>query len=376
MKIAILTVPFNNNYGGFLQAFALKTVLQSMGHDVIFLMRERNRMSRYQRVRGFVGWLLGRRSQCYYSNQYHIYKISKNTRRFVNRYIAPLSKSCYTTESFTRMLRSCDADVFIAGSDQCWRYKFTPSYVDDYFYKGLLGTNKRRISYAASLGTEELEYDDEMRKSCMRCLKEFSAISVREDSALPLLEKYFGVPVGFAKETLDPTLLLTVDKYKELMKGFPPGGSNYLFSYILDETEDKSKLIEKILNKYNLEWIDQKAQTGDIHQLHVIEPVELWLSRIYHSSFVVTDSFHGMVFSIIFNRPFIIYGNKLRGKARIDSILRKFDLQDCYLENSEQLSFIRGIDEFDWNSINKALIRRKEESFKFLKDSLTKTLFK
>ena len=366
MKIAILTVPFNNNYGGFLQAFALKKVLKGMGHDVEFLMRRRYRPPRFARFKNFIKWILGRTNSCSYIRDYHIYKISKNTRRFVRQYLSPLSKSCYTPTSFKKLMDNYQADVFIAGSDQCWRYKFAPWYIDDYFYKPLLGTGKKRISYAASFGVDYIEYDENMLLSCQKCLKEFSAISVRETSGINLLEQYFNVPKGKAVEVLDPTMLLSADDYKELICKYNITDQRYLFTYILDDNEEKEELISKIKQELLLSRINQKAQTGDIMALQEIEPVELWLSRIYHSSFVITDSYHGMVFSIIFKKPFIVYGNAARGKTRFVSVLNKLGLADRYVENGNNIELSIINDTIDWNKIHDSIQHRRNESLAFL----------
>lgn len=370
MKIAILTVPFNNNYGGFLQAFALKKVLKDMGHDVEFLMRRRYRPSRFARFKNFIKWMTGRTSYCSYLTDYHIYKISKNTRQFVRQYLSPLTKSCYTSTSFKKLMDNYQADVYIAGSDQCWRYKFASWYIDDYFYKQLLGTGKKRISYAASFGVDYLEFDEAMLMSCQKCLKEFSAISVREASGIDLLEQYFKLPKGEAIEVLDPTMLLSIDVYKELIKKYGITDNNYLFTYILDEDIEKEEVINLIKQELRLDRINQKAQTGNIMSLQVIEPVELWLSRIYHSSFVVTDSYHGMVFSILFKKPFVVYGNATRGKTRFKSVLSKFGLEDRYIENRKELD-VKLINKIiDWNKIHDSLQHKRDESLEFLSIAL------
>lgn len=341
-----------------------------MGHDVEFLMRRRYRPSRFARFRNFIKWMLGRTSHCSFLTDYHIYKISKNTRRFVRQYLSPLSKSCYTPTSFKILMDNYQADVFIAGSDQCWRYKFAPWYIDDYFYKPLLGTDKKRISYAASFGVDYLEYDESMLLSCQKCLKEFSAISVREVSGINLLEQYFNVPKGKAVEVLDPTMLLTADDYKELICKYNITDQRYIFTYILDDNEEKEKLISQIKQELQLSRINQKAQTGDIMALQEIEPVELWLSRIYHSSFVITDSYHGMVFSILFKKPFIVYGNAARGKTRFMSILYKLRLADRYIENGNNIELSIINDTIEWNKIHGLLQQKRDESIAFLSNAI------
>lgn len=370
MRIAIMTVPFNNNYGGFLQAFALKRVLQDMGHEVIFVMRRRN----YQRVylnrwKNLFRYLAKKDYECQFLNDHKLKRLSKHTNKFVNKYLKPWTKECYRSEQLDQ-LRNLDVDVYIAGSDQCWRAKFAYDYIDDYFFRFLKGTKKKRIAYAASFGTEEFEYSLEMQKSVTELLKEFSAISVRESSGISLLENYFDVPKGMAVQVLDPTFLPPVEVYKDMIKDFPVNESEYLFTYILDESEDKQELINTISDKYGLKVINQEAQTKDVSVMKPIEPVELWLSRIAHASFVVTDSFHGTVFSILFNKPFIVYGNVNRGVTRFKALLGKFGLEDRYIDCKEHLDKIAEDSSIDWNSVNAKLKERRDKSIFFLKQSL------
>lgn len=372
MKIAILTVPFNNNYGGFLQAFALKKILEERGHSVEFLMRRRYRpkISVSVRLKNLLNWLLKRTDYCYFLNDFKIYRISKFTRRFVRDYLFPLSKNCYNKDSFSKLLFHHQADVYIAGSDQCWRYKFAPWYIDDYFFKPFLGTKRKRISYAASFGVDFLEYDEKMLQICEKCLKEFSAISVREESGVRLLEEFFHIPQGKAVAVLDPTMLLPLNYYDVLIKKYPIKDHNYLFSYILDDSEEIEDIISQVCRDLNLNRINQKAQTGDLSKIQIIEPVELWLSRIYNSSFVLTDSFHGVVFSILFNKSFFVFENESRGKTRFDSVLTLFNLNNRYIHKSSNISKSLVEKEIDWNYVNHVMVQKRIDSLDFLFSAL------
>ena len=362
-----MTVPFNNNYGGFLQAYALKTVLNNMGHSTIFIMRRRNRPDRYINLKS---WILRREKHLYYLDDIHLYRISKYTRRFQKKYLYPYTRDYYNSIELQEC-RNLDVDCFIAGSDQCWRYKFASSNIDDFFFNFLNGSGKRRISYAASFGTSDLEFDELMLKKCKSLLVDFNAISVREFSGADLLVKYFGIKQENVQVTLDPTLLLPVEAYKELFNGVKTEKLDYIFSYILDDDVEKKNLLDSISQKLNLPVVSQKAQVGNIRDLKMIEPVELWLSRIYNSSFVVTDSFHGCVFSILFNKPFIVYGNQDRGVARFDSLLNLFDLKSRYLDVNNIID-ISNLCEINWNKTNQVLVDLRENSLSFLKEAIYK----
>lgn len=369
MKIAILTVPFNNNYGGFLQAFALKQTLIEMGHEVVFVMRRRDHQRKYlNRWKNLIKYLFHLDSECQFLLDRKQNRISVHTNIFVNQYLKPWTKEYYRSWDFME-IKKLDADVFIAGSDQCWRAKYAPFYIDDYFFKPLLGTNKKRISYAASFGVDDFEFSEEMQKSCTKLLEEFSHISVREGSGIKLLEDFFSVQKGKAVEVLDPTFLPSVDVYKKLIHDFRvQEEDSYLFTYILDESEDKRKVISEVKTKHNLKEISQKAQTGN--NTEIIEPIELWLSRIYYSNFVVTDSFHGTVFCILFNKPFIVYGNPERGATRFKSLLNKFGLEDRYIDNYKQMNTSLLTQPIDWKIVNEIVDKHRRFSYNFLKNAL------
>lgn len=366
MKIGIMTVPFNNNYGGFLQAYALKHILVEMGHEVIFIIRKRNRENL---IRNLFAYLIGRRGECLLLSEYKTKRISKFTAIFINKYLRPFTRNYYSTPDF----EECDKmgiDVYIAGSDQCWRSKYAEGYIDDYFFKFLKGSNKKRISYAASFGTKDFEYSTEMQKSCSELLKEFSSISVREKSGIHLLENYFNVPVGFAKVVLDPTMLLSIDDYKHLFSDVSGLSRKYLFTYILDSNSSSDSITSNIKKKLGVPAVNMKAQTGDISDLKYIEPVETWLSRIYYSSFVCTDSFHGTVFSILFNRPFVVILNEGRGSSRIESLLSTYGLCDRIVSSKEE-QYLGIIDKgINWDNVNTIINSQRNESIKYLMQAL------
>lgn len=360
-----MTVPFNNNYGGFLQAYALKTVLNNMGHSTIFIMRRRNRPDRYINLKS---WILRREKHLYYLDDIHLYRISKFTRKFQKKYLYPYTKDYYNSMDLQEC-RNLDVDCFIAGSDQCWRYVYAEN-ISDFFFNFLEGSNKKRISYAASLGTAELEYDDFMLEECKKLLGKFSAISVREQSGAQLLVDKFGVDESKVEVVLDPTMLLTADNYKELFNNIKKESGDYVFSYILDDSEDKYNLLKCISEQNNLPIVSQKAQgLGNVRKEKIIEPVELWLSRIYYSSFVVTDSFHGCVFSILFNKPFIVYGNPDRGMARFDNLLSLFHLE--YRCVDEKHPYNSNMPEINWQMVNQIMEEERAKSLLFLKNALS-----
>lgn len=361
MKIGILTVPFNNNYGGFLQAFALKRVLESMGHKVMIINRRRNRT---RTLRSILGDLL----RCLHILEDKQKKLSKYTDQFQKKYLFPYTKKYYSSQE----LRDCvkyQFDAVIVGSDQVWRYRYFTDWVDDFFCNFLEGTNIPHFSYAASMGTDEMEYSQNKIEICSKLLKGFRAVSVREESSVKLLRDYFGVEN--AQVVLDPTLLLDKQIYVDLFKDkYTKSERPYIFTYILDDSEEIKQSIEDFSHKMKMPVVNIKAQTGDISEIDVIEPVEKWLSSIYYADYVITDSFHGTVFSLIFNKQFVVYGNIQRGMSRMQDLLNRVELTDRLLTSNDAAGK-KVMQPINWDSVNNRMILYKDSSMTFLKNALT-----
>lgn len=360
MKIGILTIPFNNNYGGFLQAFALKKVLTDMGHETLFINRRRNKS------KGLKGYLKRFLISCNLKKDKYAEKveeISLYTNRFKQKYLEPITEEYYTTKELKRCLQY-NLNCFVVGSDQVWRYKYAKESIDDFFFSFLKGTGIPRFSYAASMGTDEMEYPDSKLEICKKLLKEFNAVSVREKSTLQLLSENF--ECKNANLVLDPTILLPPEEYTLLFKEFKPKFKTpYAFTYILDETEEKEAIINYVLKIKELVNIKIKAQTGDLFSIKIIEPVEQWLLSIYYSNYVITDSFHGMVFAIIFNKPFIVIANPQRGMTRVMDLLSRFNLEDRLVVNVEDVKKIYNRD-INWDLVQQAINKERINSIAFI----------
>lgn len=360
MKIGILTVPFNNNYGGFLQAFALKKVLQDMGLEVVFINRRRNKNTNYRVI---IKKALIKLGVC----KDRIKELSKYTEQFKREYLYPMTEEYYTSEELKKCL-NYNFDAVIVGSDQVWRYKSAGDSIDDFFCNFLEGTNIPHFSYAASMGTDELEYPQNKMEICSQLLKGFKAISVREQSAKDILNTYFDAED--VQVVIDPTLLLDKQDYIDLFKNkYDKPQKPYVFTYVLDEKEELREAIDGFASKCGLDIVNLRAQTGNLKEIKVIEPVEKWLSALYYSDYVVTDSFHGVVFSIIFNKPFVVYGNMRTGISRLDYLLGQLGIRERLMSSCNELSSLLETS-IDWETLNNRIDGKRESSFSFLKEAL------
>lgn len=378
MKIGIITQPLHSNYGGLLQNYALQRTLRHLGHDPITMDQPNGRISYFillsSSVKTFLLRLVGKgkkRSYPFVMKDKYIKSVRVYTNFFIDRYISHSPKLITRSES-SHYVRKNQIKALIVGSDQVWRPKYNVdiyhSYLD--FSQGM---DIKRIAYAASFGTDDWEYTPEQTKCCRQLAQAFQAISVREDSGVALCENYLGVK---AVPVLDPTMLLEKEDYECLVKKEnEPVSEGNLLCYILDKTAEKSCLINDIAQDLRLSpfavmpaEVLRRETVKTIDQC-VFPSVTKWLRGFMDARFVVCDSFHGAVFSIIFNKPFIVIANKSRGMARFYSLLRMYGLEERLITDHLDTSLLNK--PIDWVAVNRKRSEMKEISLRFLKENLS-----
>jgi len=298
-KIGILTLPFEPNYGWIMQLWALYNILRLQGYDVTVLDRRWND-NHPSTVKDIQRWIY-----------YNIF-CRQFTRFFNNEFqkTAPLRSS---EEMFNA---TQDIDIVIVGSDQVWRIENTRGADLNYFLDFLEWKNNvKRISYAASFGTETWRGTPTETSKISHLLKNFTLVSVRETSGIKICAEQFNTP---AVETLDPTLLLTRQDYIKLLN-LKVLEQKILTTYILDSDTQKKNVIRDIANRRRLSVIGLYPQKRN--KLSIYKSIRFWLESILNAESVIVDSFHGMVFAILFNKNFVVLGNKKRGMARFTSLL-------------------------------------------------------
>lgn len=370
MKIGLLTLPFNNNYGGFLQAYALMTVLKHMGHDVELINRRANKPAVKQRViyslKAVVKILLRMPHGALIMNDERDLKIQgRNMKSFVEKYITPKTKPFYSSK---QMKKECEGryDIVVVGSDQVWRPIYV-SQIEDFFLEFITDSHVKKISYAASFGTVTPEYTDVEIQRCKKLIADFAAVSVREKSGLDAI-KNFGWKTQIPPQVvLDPTFLLPKESYEDIVsnkKSSVP--KKRICCYVLDDSSIVDDIIKKIefsLNLPSFNIVDDKKDNSPKPS------IEDWLDNIKNSSFVMTDSFHGMVFSIIFNTPFAVFINRSRGADRFDSLLSLLGIEDRTCANVEDVEHVMSTP-INWVKVNQKLSSLIEYSKMFLENSI------
>lgn len=399
MKVGILTQPLTNNYGGLLQAYALQTTLVRMGHEVVILNRPMPFVpdvandafvpSVIRVLKNCVKFMLRKPLiKVYHELLPHQHIIANRlTEVFIVTYHHK-SPDFSTTESLTAYCRKQGIEAYVVGSDQCWRPLYSPC-LPNYFLDFAKDWDVKRISYAASFGVDSWEYSEEETRICAPLAQKFDAVSVREESGIALCKEHLGVDVV---HVLDPTMLLDADDYNALVQAFDPKifsivpehrvkttldvKDKKLFCYILKMDAQKQAFIQKVSETMELTPVE--CMPKDFRAQEVFEkcpddctfpPVELWLQSFRDAEMVIADSFHGTVFSIIYNKPFWVLGNPDRGMARFHSLLKMFGLEDR-LVTPDKLATLDIDAPIDWHSVNARREELKQKSLSFLKENL------
>ena len=378
MKVGILTLPLHTNYGGNLQAYALMNVLKEMGHESCLINRRSTRIPSWRLPlaivkRSLMKYGLGKRDteifvEAKLQREYAV--ISQYTQPFINRHIQPQTKAVYTTGRLSALAVKHRFDAIVVGSDQVWRTAYT-SNIEDYFLGFLKSGHTRRIAYAASFGTENWEYSAEQEANCAKHLKQFDAVSVRENTGVELCRRYFDVD---ARHVLDPTMLLSISDYLELIRPLEKEEKKEgVLVYILDETPDKTAVIDLVAASLDKPVFRVNAKTEDVKaglEERIAPPTERWIKGFYEADFIITDSFHACVFAILFKKPFLVYGNRYRGAARFESLLSIFGLRERLIFSSEELQPDRISRNISWPAVDAVLEEKRRVSREFLKNAL------
>lgn len=358
-RIAVLTLRVDNNYGGNLQRYALVRVLQELGFDstVLYFRSEwihdpvSKKFKRF--VKSFLKLLLGQSSDplFYWKHEDNRWEETRSfTYPFFCNYVKH-SPLIFSESSLRKHVRNRNYYGFIVGSDQVWRKAYTQRWGVEHFFLDFAPKGAKKIAYAASFGLNDMEYDERELERLRELYKRLDAVSVREDSGLEVLAKH-GWNKPHAVIALDPTMLLAKEHYMKLIKqGLTKPSKGDLFCYILDDDTESARVISSIEKEKNY----TSFYVSIIGKDRV--SVEQWLRSFVDARCVVTDSYHGLVFSLVFNKPFYLIYNAKRGNARFESLLGLFDLST------------NGLD-VDWEFVNKRMEELRKESINFLIDNL------
>lgn len=356
MKIAIITFHNANNYGAIFQAYALCEYLNRNGNQAYIVdYRSPSIENRYklQRLTGIpvkdIRILLKDGI-----DMVRYFKFS----RFRKNY---LKLASFYPNIFTEN----DYDLYLTGSDQIWNLNLTNN--DTKFFWDFVSINSRKCSYASSIGVSVLNKNQE--NIYRNYLSEFDMISVREKTAAKLLSTLLHKKI---EVVLDPVFLLSKSEWEKKLK-LKNKKHMYILAYIFNLNDNHKKIIKKLSKKlglpvYGIAFDIKKKEPFD-KQFNMASPIQ-WISLISNSAFVITNSFHGLSFSILFNKEFLILPleNGTKTSSRIDDLLEIVGLKKRKIYS---LTDIKTPESIEWDTVNKKLDEFVEKSRNYLTKIVT-----
>ena len=377
-RVAILTQGLFKNYGGILQNFALQRILErgglvpytvkvpklppfrddpvwrkavKLGSDILGKILRRNKTIRpwnskkkvYDTINGSINFL---------SEKTHVF-VRKNIRQTV----------AVSFPSGLDVLKKYHFHAYLVGSDQVWRPKFSP-WQPAYFLDFAEEENVVRASYAASFGTDKMEMSGEDIAHYKPLLQKFDLVSVREASGVDLCRDYFAVA---AEQVLDPTLLLDAADYEKTIPEEMIRKERFVFSYILDDRPKKKRFAEALAERMNARScriLLPNPAVGTCVPSRIAPYVEDWLRNIRDAETIVTDSFHGAVFAILFRKNFWIFDNPGRGSSRIASLLEMLGLKDRLISKLDELP--KDMPAIEYDAVFSRITKMRQKSMSFL----------
>jgi len=319
---AIINFWWTCNYGAILTAYALQKVLEGLGFNA-----------------ELVNYKYGHKKKIFKNSPFENF-----AKHHLN--ISKQLSNIKDLENYAKQIKT-----FIVGSDQVFNTHLINDKMNEYLL-GFTQAESKRIALSASFGCEKPQLTDELRYKYKNYLKTFDYITVREYSSIQTIEKEFDCKADWL---IDPVFIADKSIYENICKNGKLNCTNKILTYILDENKKytaKYNEISKISNK----------EIFSITKNNVT--VEDWLNAIKTCDYLITDSFHGICFAIIFNKPFSCIINKERGSERFFAILKELEInQKCFFENITDLNIdLMNNNLIDYTKINKKLLEIKNEA--------------
>lgn len=374
-KIGILTYHFSENYGALFQAYALRCWFIKNGYEVSFI----NYQPEYLEGGGTLDWT---RPVSIKNLKIIFLKYSKLKRKCLGNKILEDGFQYFMKEELgvtgVKYLKPTDFpelnfDGLVCGSDQIWnpssQYGLDPVYFLSFNQK----SNPLKIAYAPSFGKDD--FDMAYSSEIISYLKGLDFISVREPSGAEIVNRLIENKPDVVP---DPTVLINQCDYEEIMSDYAIDNNDYVFSYCLRSNNGLSEAASYIKNKegwgvyspYNLHrrW----PEIGET----VFPSPRQWLWLLYNSKFVLTNSFHGVMLSILLNKPFVacgLPGSKQSLNTRVLELLKNYGLEDRFLASYEvnQFTSIYNAD-IDWDKVNTCVTDSRSSGEMYLNNALLK----
>lgn len=363
MKVGIITWHYYSNVGSNLQAYAMQKTIKNLGHEPTFI-NYRYKFYKDSFLKGFIKECCIKIDKIFPNLlnekwKFGAYCFQKEEMRS--------TKEIYEKEKLKEIALQFDAVV--CGSDQIW----APNVFDDVYMLSFVDEKTKKIAYAPSIGLNEIP--ENLREKYIKYIGRLDRISTREDNGVRLLREYCGIQ---AEQVLDPTLLIKKEEWLELIKNKVSSEEKYIFVYLLGEKKWIREWIKKFANIVGMKVIllsnyddDKKYSNEHYRAMGPRKFIEL----ISEAQYVLTDSFHGTIFSILFQKEFYVFDRfdseeKLCQNSRIISLLKILELEDRRVKSNSKMKLIDK--KIEYKNVNQKLEEERKKSLKFLSESLVK----
>ena len=370
-KVALMTWYKYHNYGTALQAASLYNVIKELGYDVdiINYTPKKNRNYSCEKVYRFILETTLKKIK----ERLNPSAIPQKRKNLFNDFLAKNITETIACRSFPELHDLNNIyDAFVCGSDQIW----SPLCFDDKYFLSFVDESSKMVAYAPSMGNNKI-YDERLRRKISKNLERFINLSVRENDGKKLIKNLTGQT---AKVVLDPTLLLSRDNWDGFISSCNPQNlpdKKYIICYFLGNPQKYSKYVSMLSKKTGLPYYiipvkrNQFACSNKIP--FEVGPIE-FVSLIKNASYVCTDSFHGMAFSIIYNIPFTAFKrfsdkDRRNQNSRLENLLDTLDLKDRLISLDCKYTFAE-FDNYNFENANGILANLKDESMQYIKSAL------
>ncbi len=368
-KIAVITFHRAHNFGSVLQAYALQECVkllngegeEEVNYEVIDLFTEKQEQL----------YAIFKKNNCIKNIVKNILTLpyNKDLRRKHNKFNTFVTKNFQLTDRYRNheeLYRNPPkADYYISGSDQIWNVRaldFSPSYYLDFVKEG------KRISYSASFGPLKIDWEQYNKTQISDCLKKYEYISVRENGSAENIQKLIG------RETeihVDPTLLLKKEQWRKIQSNANHDSGKYILLYCLEPSKEQLKLADAISEKLGLPIVVLRYNNKNDIFNHYIKKYdsgpEDFLAYVDHAALVLSSSFHGTIFSIIYHKPFYVFDGM--NDNRISTMLVKMEMEERSLNCLKDIERVNLLPPDD-KKIENMLEYERERSKEYLRSVL------
>ena len=364
-KIGIVTI-WSNNYGSVLQAYALQTIIERLGYEAEIIQHYRDpfqkeSQSRFKQIFHFPPSFLFGYAMNYKRNR----MLHQGFIDFKSSKLNISSQAYYQDSDFSDLSSSYDA--IVVGSDMLWSTDFKNNW--PFFYASFAPSSKI-VTYAPSFGKNDLSREE--IEICRPMISRIPHLSCREEAGVAFIKEKFGLS---AEHVIDPTLLLSGEDWTHLLGDIPRlVKNNYILTYVFrgSSQNGRKELFNQLNSLKDKQLIFINGQEGRFKKNNYkgyFSPVE-YVSLFRDCDFTVTDTFHGLMFSLIFKKPFIVLDKSSFGVSsdRQQSTLKTYGLEDRFV--MPDIKVDEELMQLDYTSVERKINENREKSIRYLKKSL------